>query len=51
MLDSTECHVSGDFWLIYQCVANTVMFVRSGTHSDLFEERCMGDVRKALKIQ
>jgi mRNA interferase YafQ len=33
-----ECHVDGDFLLIYQCDASMVFFVRAGTHSDLFEE-------------
>ncbi len=37
-VDHRECHVGGDFLLIYQCDANMVVFVRSGTHSDLFEE-------------
>lgn len=37
-IDHRECHVGGDFLLIYQCDANMVIFVRAGTHSDLFEE-------------
>lgn len=36
--DHRECHVGGDFLLIYQCDTRTVLFVRAGTHSDLFEE-------------
>ncbi|MFN5699128.1 MAG: type II toxin-antitoxin system YafQ family toxin [Betaproteobacteria bacterium] len=36
--DHRECHVGGDFLLIYQSNADMVVFVRSGTHSDLFEE-------------
>jgi mRNA interferase YafQ len=36
--DHRECHVGGDFLLIYQCDSSMVVFVRSGTHSDLFEE-------------
>ena len=36
--DHRECHVGGDFLLIYQCDASMVVFVRSGTHSDLFED-------------
>jgi mRNA interferase YafQ len=36
--DHRECHVGGDFLLIYQCDASLVVFVRSGTHSDLFED-------------
>ena len=36
--DHRECHIGGDFLLIYQLDGNTVIFVRTGTHSDLFEE-------------
>ena len=36
--DHRECHVGGDFLLIYQCDGSMVVFVRAGTHSDLFEE-------------
>jgi len=36
--DYRECHVGGDFLLIYQCDSSMVVFVRAGTHSDLFEE-------------
>ncbi len=34
-----ECHVGGDFLLIYQVDddANGIVFVRTGTHADLFE--------------
>jgi mRNA interferase YafQ len=36
-----ECHVGGDFLLIYQLDETpkfeTVVFVRTGTHSELFE--------------
>ena len=40
-LDHRECHVGGDFLLIY-LLANrgtiqSVVFVRAGTHADLFE--------------
>jgi len=35
--DHRECHIGGDFLLIYQCNARMVVFVRSGTHADLFE--------------
>ena len=34
--DHRECHIGGDFLLIYQVEANQVNFVRSGTHSELF---------------
>ncbi len=36
--DHRECHVGGDFLLIYQVAGNRINFVRAGTHSDLFEE-------------
>ena len=36
--DHRECHVGGDFLLIYQCDASCVVFARTGTHSDLFED-------------
>ena len=36
-----ECHIGGDFLLIYKLDDNTksglVIFVRAGTHSELFE--------------
>ena len=32
-----ECHVGGDFLLIYQASEQPIVFVRAGTHSDLFE--------------
>ncbi|NCP39368.1 MAG: type II toxin-antitoxin system YafQ family toxin [Rhodoferax sp.] len=34
--DHRECHIRGDFLLIYQVDANWINFVRSGTHSELF---------------
>ena len=34
--DHRECHIGGDFLLIYQLDANLINFVRSGTHSELF---------------
>lgn len=36
--DHRECQVGGDFLLIYQCDSSMVVFVRAGTHSELFEE-------------
>jgi len=38
-----ECHIGGDFLLIYQVddsagKSGAVVFVRAGTHSDLFRE-------------
>jgi len=34
-----ECHIGGDFLLIYKLSTDleTVVFVRTGTHSELFE--------------
>jgi mRNA interferase YafQ len=35
--DHRECHIGGDFLLIYQVEGNGLIFARAGTHSDLFE--------------
>lgn len=39
--DHRECHIGGDFLLIYRLSgagdAEQVIFVRAGTHADLFE--------------
>jgi mRNA interferase YafQ len=35
--DHRECHIGGDFLLIYRLDGNQIVFVRTGTHSDLFE--------------
>ena len=35
--DHRECHI-GDFLLIYRLDGNAIIFVRAGTHSELFEE-------------
>jgi mRNA interferase YafQ len=39
--DHRECHIGGDFLLIYRLEGSganeTVCFVRAGTHADLFE--------------
>ncbi len=35
--DHRECHIGGDFLLIYQVEGNSVVFVRAGTHAELFE--------------
>lgn len=39
--DHRECHVGGDFLLIYRLDSNDakeqIIFVRAGTHADLFE--------------
>jgi mRNA interferase YafQ len=34
--DHRECHIGGDFLLIYQVLENRINFVRTGTHSELF---------------
>jgi mRNA interferase YafQ len=36
--DHRECHVGGDFLLIYRSDEAQIVFVRAGTHSALFEE-------------
>ena len=33
--DNRECHAKGDLLLIYRLQADSVIFVRAGTHSDL----------------
>lgn len=35
--DHRECHIGGDFLLIYQIETNRLNFVRAGTHAELFE--------------
>ena len=34
--DHRECHIGGDFLLIYQVQERAINFVRSGTHAELF---------------
>jgi mRNA interferase YafQ len=34
--DHRECHLGGDFLVIYQVEANWINFVRAGTHSEFF---------------
>ncbi|WP_318828435.1 type II toxin-antitoxin system YafQ family toxin [Burkholderia cepacia] len=36
-IDHRECHIGGDFLLIYRISKTEVVFVRSGTHAELFE--------------
>lgn len=36
--DHRECHIGGDFLLIYRVAGNAIWFVRAGTHVDLFKE-------------
>ncbi len=35
--DHRECHIGGDFLLIYQIDDAQIIFMRAGTHADLFE--------------
>lgn len=35
--DHRECHIGGDFLLIYQIENDQINFVRLGTHADLFQ--------------
>lgn len=32
-----ECHIGGDFLLIYRIELNNIYFVRAGTHAELFD--------------
>jgi len=34
--DHRECHIGGDFLLIYQVEGDHINFVRAGTHAELF---------------
>lgn len=34
--DHRECHIGGDFLLIYQIEGSVINFVRMGTHAELF---------------
>ncbi|MCA4923826.1 MAG: type II toxin-antitoxin system YafQ family toxin [Methylobacterium sp.] len=36
--DHRECHIGGDFLLIYRLEGDAIIFVRAGTHVDLFRE-------------
>lgn len=36
--DHRECHIGGDFLLIYQLQDERIHFVRAGSHADLFDE-------------
>jgi mRNA interferase YafQ len=35
--DHRECHIGGDFLLIYHIAENRINFVRAGTHAELFD--------------
>ena len=37
-VDHRECHIGGDFLLIYRLDGNAILLGRAGTHSELFEE-------------
>ena len=34
--DCMECHLGGDWLLIWRATAEEIVFVRTGTHADLF---------------
>ncbi|MGH7570571.1 MAG: type II toxin-antitoxin system YafQ family toxin [Gemmatimonadota bacterium] len=34
--DCMECHLGGDWLLIWQQIEDEIVFVRTGTHEDLF---------------
>ncbi len=36
-VDYRECHIGGNFLLIYQLHGKRINFVRTGTHAELFE--------------
>lgn len=36
--DYRECHIGGDFLLIYEVEGNIINFVRTGTHAELFSD-------------
>ena len=36
--DHRECHIGGDFLLIYQIEGKQLNFVRAGSHAELFDE-------------
>jgi len=36
MGDHRECHIGGNFLLIYHLRGDTIVFVRAGTHAELF---------------
>ncbi|HEX5360687.1 MAG TPA: type II toxin-antitoxin system YafQ family toxin [Fluviicoccus sp.] len=36
--DHRECHIGSDFRLIYRVESDMIVFVRAGTHAELFEE-------------
>ena len=35
--DQRECHIGGDFLLVYQLDAVRIIFARAGTHAEMFE--------------
>jgi mRNA interferase YafQ len=32
-----ECHLGGDWLLLYQCIGKTAVLVRTGSHADLLD--------------
>ncbi len=37
-IDHRECHIGGDFLLIYRLETDSIVFVRTGTHAELFNK-------------
>ena len=38
-VDCRECHISGDWIVVYQQVGNDIILRRMGTHQDIFKKR------------
>lgn len=36
--DHRECHIGADFLLLYRLADRSIVFVRAGTHSELFDD-------------
>jgi len=36
-VDTRECHIEPDWLLIYMTQDDSIIFIRTGSHSDLFE--------------
>jgi len=37
-INHRECHIEPDWLLIYRLIGKEIHFVRTGTHSDLFDK-------------
>ena len=35
--DCRECHIEPDWLLVYKCMLDELVLIRTGTHTDLFE--------------